>query len=254
MSRGARRLTGKVCVVTEAAGAFADTVADQLTSEGATVVGVDRREHGVGVHSLQHDLTNEDEVQALFSSVKRDFGRIDVLYNNVGLNDRDDHSALDMPLSVWERVLAANLTTTFLCCKHAIPYMLDNDPPSGSVINTASFLAVMGAASSQMAYSVAKAGVLQLSRDLGVHLARRGVRVNALILGPIETPELRALFDRIGEEERARRFVHYPMGRLGRPNELAGTVAYLASDDAGFVTGAAFPLDGGITSAFTVPT
>src|SRR5664279_5158077 len=136
MSRGARRLTGKVCVVTEAAGAFADTVADQLTSEGATVVGVDRREHGVGVHSLQHDLTDEDEVQALFSSIKRDFGRIDVLYNSVGLNDRDDHSALDMPLSVWERVLAANLTTTFLRCAPALP-------------------------------------------RLRVHLARRGVRVNA---------------------------------------------------------------------------
>jgi NAD(P)-dependent dehydrogenase (short-subunit alcohol dehydrogenase family) len=112
----------------------------------------------------------------------------------------------------------------------------------------------MGAASSQMAYSVAKAGVLQLSRDLGVHLARRGVRVNALVLGPIETPELTALFARIGDEERARRLSHYPMGRFGTLAELAGTVAYLASDDAGFVTGAAFPIHGGITSAFTVPT
>jgi NAD(P)-dependent dehydrogenase (short-subunit alcohol dehydrogenase family) len=160
---------------------------------------------------------------------------------------------LDMPLAVWERVLAANLTTTFLCCKHAIPHLLDNDPPNGSVINTASFLAMMGAASSQMAYSVAKAGVLQLSGDLGVHLGRRGVRVNALVLGPIETPQLRALFDDIGDDEIARRFVHYPMGRFGTPEELAGTVAYLASDDAGFITGAAFPLDGGIRSAFTVP-
>jgi NAD(P)-dependent dehydrogenase (short-subunit alcohol dehydrogenase family) len=157
-----------------------------------------------------------------------------------------------MPVAVWEGVLAANLTTTFLCCKHAIPYLLANDPPNGSVINTASFLAVMGAASSQMAYSVAKAGVLQLSRDLGVHLGRRGVRVNALVLGPIETPQLRALFDDIGEDEIARRFVHYPMGRFGAPEELAGTVAYLASDDSGFITGAAFPVDGGITSAFTV--
>jgi NAD(P)-dependent dehydrogenase (short-subunit alcohol dehydrogenase family) len=141
----------------------------------------------------------------------------------------------------------------FLCCKHAIVHMLGNDPPRGSVINTASFLAVMGAASSQMAYSAAKAGVLQLSRDLGVHLARRGVRVNALVLGPIETPQLQALLANIGPEEIERRFVHYPMGRFGTPEELAGTVAYLASDDSGFVTGAAFPLDGGITSAFTVP-
>lgn len=240
-------------MVTGAASALAEVVADRLRGEGATVVGVDQREHDVGDHSRQADLTDEEQVRQLFASVKNDLGRIDVLYNNVGLNDQDDHSALDMPLSVWERVLAANLTTTFLCCKHAIPYLLANDPPNGSVINTASFLSGMGAASSQMAYSVAKAGVLQLSRDLGVQLGRRGVRVNALILGPIETPQLRALFDDIGEDEIARRFVHYPMGRFGTPGELAGTVAYLASDDSGFITGAAFPIDGGITSAFTVP-
>ena len=254
MPRGLERLTNKVCVVTGAASALAQVVADRLTSEGATVVGVDKREHRVGAHARLADLTDEDKVRELFASIKNDLGRIDVVYNNVGLNDRDDHSALDMPLPVWERVLAANLTTTFLCCKHAIPYLLENDPPNGSVINTASFLAEMGAASSQMAYSAAKAGVLQLSRDLGVHLGRRGVRVNALILGPIETPELRALFDKIGDDdETARRFVHYPMGRFGTPEELAGTVAYLASDDAGFITGAAFPLNGGITTAFTVP-
>lgn len=253
MPSGLPRLTNKVYVVTGAASPLAQTVAERLTSEGATVVGVDRREHSVGVHSRQAELTDEDQVRALFAGVKADLGCIDVLYNNAGLNDREDHSALDMPLSVWERVLAANLTTTFLCCKHAVPDMLANDPPSGSIINTASFLAVMGAASSQMAYSVAKAGVIQLSRDLGVHLARRGVRVNALVLGPIETPQLNALFEGIGEEEIARRFVHYPMGRFGTPEELAGAVAFLASDDAGFITGAAFPLDGGITSAFTVP-
>lgn len=253
MPGGRERLTNKVCVVTGAASALAETVVDRLASEGATVVGVDRREHRVGAYSRQADLTDEDQVRELFASVKNDLGRIDVLYNNAGLNDRDDHSALDMPLAVWERVLAANLTTTFLCCKHVVPYLLENDPPSGSIINTASFLAVMGAASSQMAYSVAKAGVVQLSRDLGVHLGRRGVRVNALILGPIETPQLHALFQDIGDEEVARRFVHYPMSRFGTPDELAGTVAYLASDDAGFITGAAFPLDGGITSAFTVP-
>jgi NAD(P)-dependent dehydrogenase (short-subunit alcohol dehydrogenase family) len=253
MPGGLQRLTEKVCVVTGAASPLAQVVADRLAHEGATVVGVDKLEHPVGSHSRLADLTDEDQVRELFADLKNDLGRIDVLYNNVGLNDRDDHSALDMPLAVWERVLAANLTTTFLCCKHAIPYLLDNDPPNGSVINTASFLAGMGAASSQMAYSVAKAGVLQLSRDLGVQLGRRGVRVNALILGPIETPQLRALFDNIGDDETARRLVHYPMGRFGTPDELAGTVAYLASDDAGFITGAAFPLEGGITSAFTVP-
>jgi NAD(P)-dependent dehydrogenase (short-subunit alcohol dehydrogenase family) len=254
MPHGEDRLKDKVCVVTGAASAIAEAVADRLTSEGATVVGVDQRQHGLGPHARTADLTDEDQVRELFAGVKNDLGRIDVLYNNAGLNDREDHSALDIPLPVWERVLAANLTTTFLCCKHAIPHLLDNDPSSGSVINTASFLAVMGAASSQMAYSVAKAGVLQLTRDLGVHLGRRGVRVNALVLGPIETPQLQALFENIGDDEIARRFVHYPMGRFGTLEELAGTVAYLASDDAGFITGAAFPLDGGITSAFTVPT
>ncbi|HWH12089.1 MAG TPA: SDR family oxidoreductase [Solirubrobacteraceae bacterium] len=253
MAGGAERLQDKVCVLTGAASPLARAVADRLTLEGATVVGVDMLDHGVGVQARQADLTDEDQVRELFASVRSDLGRVDVLYNSAGLNDPDDHSVLDMPLAVWETVLAANLTTTFLCCKHVVPHLLENDPPGGSIINTASFLAVMGAASSQMAYSVAKAGVVQLSRDLGVHLARTGVRVNAVILGPIETPQLRALFDRIGDQEIARRFAHYPMGRFGTPEELAGTVAYLASDDAGFVTGAAFPLDGGITSAFTVP-
>jgi NAD(P)-dependent dehydrogenase (short-subunit alcohol dehydrogenase family) len=253
MPDGHQRLEHKVCVVTGAASPLAGAVASRLVSEGAAVIGVDRLEHGIGRSPRQTDLTDEDQVRELFASIKDEFGHIDVLYNNAGLNDREDHSALDMPLGVWERVMAANLTTTFLCCKHAVPHMLNNDPPKGSIINTASFLAVTGAASSQMAYSAAKAGVLQLSRDLGVHLARRGVRVNALVLGPIETPQLQALFDGIGEEEIARRFIHYPMGRFGTQDELAGTVAYLASDDSGFVTGAAFPLDGGITSAFTVP-
>ena len=246
-------MNDKVCIITGAASSLAAAVADRLTSEGATVVGVDVREHEVGAYARQADLTDEDQVRRLFASVRDDLGRIDVLYNNTGLNDREDHSALDLPLPVWERVLAANLTTTFLCCKHVVPYLLDNTPPGGSIINSASFLAVMGAASAQMAYSVAKAGVLQLSRDLGVQLGRTGVRVNALTLGPIETPQLRALFAGIGDDEIARRFVHYPMGRFGTPEELAGTVAYLASADSGFITGAAFPLDGGITSAFTVP-
>jgi NAD(P)-dependent dehydrogenase (short-subunit alcohol dehydrogenase family) len=253
MAGHTERLENKVCVVTGAASPVAAAVADRLAREGATVLGVDIREHSVGAHVRQADLADEDQVRELFASVKSDLGRIDVLYNNAGLNDRDDHSILGMDLAVWGRVLRANLTTTFLCCKHVVPYLLENNPPSGSIINTASFLAVMGAASAQMAYSVAKAGVLQLSRDLGTQLARSGVRVNALILGPIETPQLRALFEGIGDDEVARRFVHYPMGRFGTLEELAGTVAYLASDDAGFVTGAAFPLDGGMTSAFTVP-
>ena len=207
----------------------------------------------MGTLSLQADLTDEDEVRQAFARIHAALGRVDVIYNNAGRSDRSDHSALDLALETWERVLADNLTTAFLCCKHGIPYLLDNDPPGGSVINTASFLAGMGAASAQMAYSAAKAGVIQLSRDLGVHLARRGVRVNALVLGPIETPQLRELFAGLSPDETARRFAHYPMGRFGTLEELAGTAAYLASDDSGFITGAAFPLDGGIPAAFTVP-
>jgi NAD(P)-dependent dehydrogenase (short-subunit alcohol dehydrogenase family) len=242
------RLAGKVCAITGAAGAIGAAVAGRLEQDGATVAGVDLRAHAVGALSLQADLTDEEQVRQAFVRIRDAFGRIDVLYNNAGLSDPSDHSALDLPLPTWERVLAANLTTTFLCCKHGIPHLLDNDPPGGSVI-----LAGMGAASAQMAYSAAKAGVIQLSRDLGVQLARRGVRVNALVLGPIETPQLRAQFAGLSAEETARRFVHYPMGRFGTLAELAGTVAYLASDDAGFVTGSAFPVDGGIPAAFTVP-
>lgn len=230
------RLVDKVCVITGAASATGSAVAERLTREGAIVIGADKRAHSVGVQSLQVDLTDEVQVRNLYERVKAAFGQIDVIYNNAGLNDPDDHSALDMPIEVWERVLAANLTTTFLSCKHCIPHLLANDPPSGSVINAASFLAVLGAATAQMAYSAAKAGVVQLSRDLGVHLARSGVRVNALVLGPVETPQLRELFTRIGPEEAARRFALMPMGRFGTLAELAGTVAYLASEDAGFVT------------------
>ncbi len=249
----ADRLAGKVCVIAGAAGVIGEATAERLRREGAVVIGVDKREHSVGVLGLEADLTVEAEVERTFARIYQEFGRIDVLFNNAGLSDPDDHSALDMTQETWERVFAANLTTTFLSCKHAIPYLLRNDPPSGSVINTASFLAVMGAATSQMAYSAAKAAVIQLSRDLGTHLARRGVRVNALCLGPVETPQLRELFSRLPSEELSKRLIHYPMGRFGTVEELAGTVAYLASDDAGFVTASAFPIEGGITAAFTVP-
>jgi NAD(P)-dependent dehydrogenase (short-subunit alcohol dehydrogenase family) len=247
------RLSGRVCVIAGAAGVIGEATAARLRSEGGTVIGIDQREHSVGERSLVADLTVEEEVEATFADIYGEFGRIDVLFNNAGHNDPDDHSALDMTQDTWERVFAANVTTTFLSCKHGIPYLLRNDPPSGSVINTASFLAEMGAATSQMAFSAAKAAVIQLSRDLGTNLARRGVRVNALCLGPIETPQLRRLFDNLPPDELPKRQIHYPMGRFGTLDEFAGTVAYLASDDAGFVTGASFPINGGITTAFTVP-
>jgi NAD(P)-dependent dehydrogenase (short-subunit alcohol dehydrogenase family) len=247
------RLAGKVCVIAGSAGEIGAAVADRLTREGAVVAGIDRLDHAVGALRLKADLSVESEVEDVFARVRQELGRIDVLYNNAGLTDPDDHSLLDTSVETWQRIFAANLTTTMLSCKHGIPYLLHNDPPGGSVINTASFLAGMGAASAQMAYSAAKAAVAQLSRDLGTNLARHGVRVNALALGPIETPQLRRLFEGIGPEEVQRRFIHYPMGRFGSLEELAGTVAYLASDDAGFVTASVFPVNGGIPNAFTVP-
>ncbi|MDR3461774.1 MAG: SDR family oxidoreductase [Beijerinckiaceae bacterium] len=246
------RLRGRICVVAGVVGVLGEGVARRFADEGGTVVGIDRKEHSVGTLSLRADLADETQVAAVYERVHRELGRIDVIYNNAGLIDPEDHSALETSFETWNRVLTGNLTTTWLSCKHGIPYMLAHDSPKGSVINTASFLAGMGAASAQMAFNAAKAGVEQLSRDLGVQLARRGVRVNALALGPIETPQLKQTFDRIGPEETARRFVHMPMGRFGTIEELAATAAYLASDDAGFVTAASFPINGGIPGSFTV--
>lgn len=248
-----QRLHGRVCVIGGARGLLAEAVAQRFADEGAFVAGIDRRDGAVGNLSIKADLTDEEQVRDTYKRIFDELGRIDVIYNNAGLIDSGDHSALDLDRETWERVLAANLTTTWLSCKYGISMMLRNDPTSGSVINTASFLAGMGAASAQMAFNVAKAGVEQLSRDLGVHLARSGIRVNSLALGPIETPALKETFDRIGPGEVERRFVHMPMGRFGTLQELAATVAYLASDDAGFVTAASFPIHGGIQGAYTVP-
>jgi NAD(P)-dependent dehydrogenase (short-subunit alcohol dehydrogenase family) len=254
MSKGvaSRRLVNKVCVVTGAAGGIGEATAERLASEGAKVVGVDVLEHSVGELALQADLTDEGQVQGVYSRVREEFGRIDVLFNNAGMVTTDDGSALNVTLETWERVQATNLTTVFLCCKHGIPHLLDNGQAGGSVINTASFLAVMGSATAQMAYNAARAGVIALSRDLGVNLARRGVRVNALCIGPIETSKLSSGFAK-DPEQVARRLIHIPMGRFGRVQEVAGTVAYLASDDSGYVTASAFPLDGGISIAYTIP-
>jgi NAD(P)-dependent dehydrogenase (short-subunit alcohol dehydrogenase family) len=253
MSVECRRLIEKTCVIAGAASAIGRAVADRLAGEGATVVGIDLAEHSVGSLSYTTDLSNEEEVQKVFARIHEETGHIDFLYNNAGLVSSEDTSVLETTTEVLELIWAANFRTTWLCCKYAIPYMLQNDPPSGSVVNSSSFLAGMGAATGQMAYNAAKAAISQLSRDLGTNLARRGVRVNALCLGPIETPQLTELFARIGEQERRRRFTHMPLGRFGTLEEIAGTVAFLASEDSGFITASVFPLDGGIQHAFTVP-
>jgi NAD(P)-dependent dehydrogenase (short-subunit alcohol dehydrogenase family) len=247
-----RRLAGRVCVIAGAGGAIGEAVAQRLRAEGGLVVGIDQKPHEIGDLSLIADLTVEDAVRDSYARIHRELGRLDVIYNNAGLADPADRSALETSPEVWNRIFAANLTTTWLSCKHGIPFMLQGQPPKGSVINTGSFLAGMGAASAQMAFSAAKAAVAQLTRDLGVNLARSGVRVNALALGPIETPQLKAMFAGIGPEQAALRFTHMPMGRFGTLEELAATVAYLASDDAGFVTASIFPINGGIPGAFTV--
>lgn len=246
------RLAGRVCVVNGAASVIGQAVAWRFASEGGVVVGVDKAEHSVGEHVVRADLVDESQVEAMYEQVVQRHGRLDVIYNNMGLMDRGDHSALDTSLETWRRVLDANLTSIFLSCKHGIRHLRGTDPPGGSVINAASFLAGIGAATSPMGYAAAKAGVVQLSRDLGVHLARSGVRVNAVLFGPIDTPDQRAVFDgNPGALEK--RLVHWPMGRFGTLEEAAGTIAFLASDDSGFITAAALPLDGGITEAFTVP-
>ncbi|WP_035803571.1 SDR family oxidoreductase [Kitasatospora mediocidica] len=245
-------LAGKVCVINGAASAIGQAVAGRFAREGAVVIGVDKVEHSVGEHVVRADLTDESEVQRMYEEVVRRYRRLDVIYNNMGLMDRGDHSALDTSLDTWRLVHDANLTSIFLACKHGIPHLRNTEPAGGSVINAASFLAAVGSATAPMAYASAKAAVVQLTRDLGVHLARSGVRVNAVLFGPIETPAQRAVFDR-DPGALDKRLVHWPTGRFGTLEEAAGAIAFLAGDDAGFITGAALPLDGGITEAFTVP-
>jgi NAD(P)-dependent dehydrogenase (short-subunit alcohol dehydrogenase family) len=244
------RLEGKVCVITGAAGGIGAATAELFEREGARVVGVDLREHSVGSLSLQADLTDESAVQGLYQRARAELGRIDVLFNNAGISPTDDASVLDTSLEAWERVQNANLRSVFLCCKHGIPHLLDGG--GGSVINTASFVAVLGAATSQISYTASKGGVLALSRELGVEFARRGVRVNALCPGPVDTPLLQELYAK-DPEQAQRRLVHVPMGRFARAEEIASAVLFLASDESRFVTASTFLVDGGITGAYTTP-
>jgi NAD(P)-dependent dehydrogenase (short-subunit alcohol dehydrogenase family) len=244
------RLQGKVCVITGAAGGIGAATAELFSREGGQVVGVDLREHSVGELALQADLTDETAVAGVYAQARERFGHVDVGFNNAGISPTDDASVLDTSLEAWERVQAANLRSVFLCCKHGIPHLLDGG--GGSVINTASFVAVLGAATSQISYTASKGGVLALSRELGVEFARRGVRVNALCPGPVDTPLLRELYAK-DPEQAARRLVHVPMGRFARPQEIANAALFLASDESSFVTASTFMVDGGISAAYTTP-
>jgi NAD(P)-dependent dehydrogenase (short-subunit alcohol dehydrogenase family) len=249
----AGRLDGKVCVITGAAGGIGAATAEAFAREGARVVGVDLHDGSPGDLALAVDVTDEQAVHDMYARVREELGRIDVLFNNAGISPDDDTSVLDTTLEAWQRVQDVNLKSVFLCCKHGIPHLLDNDPPTrGSVINTASFVAVMGAATSQISYTASKGGVLSLTRELGVEFARRGVRVNALCPGPIDTPLLRELFAKDPEKAR-RRLVHVPMGRFGRAEEIANGVLFLASDESSFMTATTFLVDGGLSGAYVTP-
>ena len=195
-------------------------------------------------------MTSKDEVDALFRTAKDTYGSVDIAFNNAGISPPEDDSILDTDLDAWRQVQEVNLTTVYLCCKAALPYMLEQE--RGSIINTASFVAVMGAATSQISYSASKGGVLSMSRELGVQFAREGVRVNALCPGPVNTPLLQELFAK-DEERAARRLVHVPMGRFGEPEEMASAVLFLASDDSSFMTASTFLVDGGISGAYVTP-
>jgi NAD(P)-dependent dehydrogenase (short-subunit alcohol dehydrogenase family) len=249
----AGRLDGKVCVITGTASGIGAETAKRFREEGATVVGVDLHEsEGVDL-SIRADVTDEDQVRGLYAQAREEFGHIDVLFNNAGISPPDDVSVLDTSLEAWQRVQDVNLTSVFLCCKHGIPHLLDNAPPTrGSVINTASFVAVMGAATSQISYTASKGGVLAMSRELGVQFARQGVRVNALCPGPIDTPLLQELYAK-DQEAAQRRLVHIPMGRFGKPREIANGVLFLASDESSFVTATTFLVDGGLAGAYVTP-
>lgn len=244
------RLEGKVCVITGAASGIGEETARLFEQEGARVVGVDLDSGAPGELSIQADVSDEAQVTAMYEEAAAKLGGIDVLFNNAGINPTDDKSVLDTDLDAWERVQTVNLRSVFLCCKHGIPHLLERG--GGSVINTASFVAVMGAAVSQGSYTASKGGVLALSRELGVEFARKGVRVNALCPGPVNTPLLQELFAK-DPEKAQRRLVHVPMGRFGEAREIAQGVLFLASDESSFVTASTFLVDGGLSAAYITP-
>ena len=238
-------LDGKVCVITGAAGVIGRESVDVFTGQGATVVGVDVRVSGDDVDAPLFLTADLGQVEAVYSAAAERFGRIDVLFNNAGIALPEDGSVLDTDLQTWHRVIEVNLTSIFLCCKYGLPHLLAAG--GGSVINTSSLVATMGSAVSQIAYTASKGGVLSLSRELGVEFARRGVRVNALCPGPVDTPLLRSLFR---PEETARRLVHVPPGRFALAREIAAAVAFLASDASSYVNATEFLVDGGISAAY----
>jgi NAD(P)-dependent dehydrogenase (short-subunit alcohol dehydrogenase family) len=253
----AGRLDGKVAIITGGCSGIGLATVRRFLEEGAQVVvgDVDDDKGKVlaeeaGLTYVHVDVTDKEQVDALFATAKDTYGSVDIAFNNAGISPPEDDSILDTDLDAWRRVQEVNLTSVYLCCKAALPYMLEQG--KGSIINTASFVAVMGAATSQISYSASKGGVLSMSRELGVQFARQGVRVNALCPGPVNTPLLQELFAK-DEERAARRLVHVPMGRFGEPEEMANAVLFLASDESSFITASTFLVDGGISGAYVTP-
>jgi NAD(P)-dependent dehydrogenase (short-subunit alcohol dehydrogenase family) len=252
-----RRLVGRTAVITGAGSGIGLATARRLASEGANVVCADIDETAgkaaaeeVGGLFVRVDVTDAEQVEALYKAANDTYGSVDIAFNNAGISPPDDDSILTTGIDAWRRVQEVNLTSVFLCCKAALPYMQRQG--KGSIINTASFVAIMGAATSQISYTASKGGVLAMSRELGVQFAREGIRVNALCPGPVDTPLLRELFAK-DPERAARRLVHIPLGRFARPEEIAAAVAFLASDDSSFMTANEFLVDGGIGGAYVTP-
>ena len=251
------RLDGRVAVITGAASGIGLETARRFASEGAKVVVADLNDvageaaaaevGGIYVHT---DVTDEDAVQAMYAAAIAHFGGLDICFNNAGISPPDDDSILETGIDAWRRVQEVNLTSVYLCCKYGIPHLLERG--KGSIINTASFVALMGAATSQISYTASKGGVLAMTRELGVQFARQGVRVNALCPGPVNTPLLQELFAK-DPERAARRLIHLPMGRFAEPHEIAAAVAFLASDDSSYITASQFLVDGGLTGAYVTP-
>jgi NAD(P)-dependent dehydrogenase (short-subunit alcohol dehydrogenase family) len=247
----AGRLQGKVCVITGASSGIGAETVRRFNEEGAVTVGVDLRDDARGVDlALACDVADPDAVPAMFARVREELGRIDVIFNNAGISPGDDGSVLDTSLEAWQRVQDVNVRSVFLCCRHGIPHLLEGG--GGSVINVASFVAVMGAATSQISYTASKGAVLAMTRELGVQFARKGVRVNALCPGPVNTPLLQELYA-ADPEQAARRLVHLPMGRFAEAVEIANAVVFLASDESSYVNASTFLVDGGLSGAYVTP-
>ena len=252
-----QRLAGKVAVITGGAGGIGFATAQRFAAEGAIVVIGDlpgsagkAAAEAVGGHFIEVDVTDEAQVNNLFDTAVEKFGSLDIAFNNAGISPPEDDSIETTELPAWDRVQDVNLKSVYLCSRAALRHMVKQQ--SGSIINTASFVAVMGSATSQISYTASKGGVLAMTKELGVQFARQGIRVNALCPGPVNTPLLQELFAK--DVERAqRRLVHIPKGRFAEPEELAAAVAFLASDDASFITASTFLVDGGISAAYVTP-